>query len=169
MEPQNIATKTVVHHSDEIDEIITKVPSWILRWGITIFGGIALMAVGLSAVIRYPDTTKTAIRFQSTPKEIYGLIAVREDNSARLKIGQPVIIGLKFYPAKDYGRLRGVISFIPDAPNSQGFFIINIKLNNTHLKPPIKPKDWMTGNAEIITQDKTILQRITQSLIKGVK
>lgn len=49
-------------HSDEIDQIITKIPAWIVRWGITIFGLILVMALSISAVIRYPDTIKLPVK-----------------------------------------------------------------------------------------------------------
>jgi len=155
-------------HSEDIQEIITKVPSWILRWGIVIWGMILVIGIAISAIIHYPDTIKAPIKFQSAPKETYGLIAIREDNFTKVKTGQQVTIGLQIYPAEDYGQLRGTIAYIPDQPNERGVFIVQVKLDSTHLKQPIKLKNWMTGNAEIITQDITILQRITHNLVKGV-
>lgn len=58
--------------SEEVQEIITAVPSWILRWGITlifiILGGIVL----LSALIEYPDVVKTNLKVNSlnSPKQV---------------------------------------------------------------------------------------------------
>jgi multidrug resistance efflux pump len=48
-----------------MQDIITKVPSWILRWGITLFFGILLMAFGISVLVRYPDTIKVALKLES--------------------------------------------------------------------------------------------------------
>jgi len=64
------STTTTQHHNtprhtDEIKAIITDVPSWIVRWGITLFGGILLMIFGLSAFIPYPDTVKTSLKIKS--------------------------------------------------------------------------------------------------------
>lgn len=42
-------------NTEDIQEIITKVPSWILRWGIMVFFGILLMIATISVFVRYPD------------------------------------------------------------------------------------------------------------------
>jgi biotin carboxyl carrier protein len=53
-------------HTEDMQEIITKVPSWILRWGITLFFGILLMVVGISVLVRYPDTIKGGLKIESS-------------------------------------------------------------------------------------------------------
>ncbi len=55
-------------HSEELQDIITKVPSWILRWGIVLLFFILLILFSISAMIRYPDTIRTRISFQSAEK-----------------------------------------------------------------------------------------------------
>jgi multidrug resistance efflux pump len=52
-------------HTEELEEIITKVPSWITRWGITIFFCVLLIAVAISVLIRYPDTVKVPFKLQA--------------------------------------------------------------------------------------------------------
>ncbi|WP_316741289.1 hypothetical protein [Pedobacter antarcticus] len=52
-------------HNEDIHEIITAVPSWILRWGITlIFIFIAAFFL-LSALIQYPDIIKAELKVHS--------------------------------------------------------------------------------------------------------
>ena len=53
-------------HTEDMQEIITKVPSWILRWGIMLFFGILLIIVGISVLVRYPDTIKGNMKIAST-------------------------------------------------------------------------------------------------------
>jgi multidrug resistance efflux pump len=64
-------------HSDDIQDIITAVPSWIVRWGITIFLGILVLILSLSALIRYPDVVKGELTINSlnAPKPIVAKIA----------------------------------------------------------------------------------------------
>ncbi|RZK43161.1 MAG: HlyD family efflux transporter periplasmic adaptor subunit [Pedobacter sp.] len=59
------------HNSEEIQEIITAVPSWILRRGILLILIVLLSVVLLSAYIRYPDVVKTSLKINSlnSPKE----------------------------------------------------------------------------------------------------
>ncbi|MDT8413663.1 MAG: hypothetical protein RQ875_14445, partial [Vicingaceae bacterium] len=41
--------------SDEVQEIISAVPNWMIRWGITLIFGLIVMLVTLSWFIKYPD------------------------------------------------------------------------------------------------------------------
>lgn len=52
-------------NSEEVQEIITAVPSWILRRGITLIFCILLAIVGISAFIQYPDVVKTSLKVSS--------------------------------------------------------------------------------------------------------
>jgi multidrug efflux pump subunit AcrA (membrane-fusion protein) len=41
--------------SDEVQEILSHVPSWMIRWGITVILVLILMVLAMSYVIKYPD------------------------------------------------------------------------------------------------------------------
>jgi HlyD family secretion protein len=41
--------------SEELQEVLGGVPPWILRWGITLLGGVAVLLLVGSMVFRYPD------------------------------------------------------------------------------------------------------------------
>ncbi|MET4082942.1 multidrug efflux pump subunit AcrA (membrane-fusion protein) [Pedobacter sp. UYP30] len=60
-------------NSEEVQDIITAVPSWILRWGITIVFSILLIIVMISRLIRYPDVIKTGLKVNSlnAPKGVF--------------------------------------------------------------------------------------------------
>lgn len=60
------------HNSEEIQEIITAVPSWILRRGILLILLVLLSIILLSAFIHYPDVVKTTLKVNSlnSPKGV---------------------------------------------------------------------------------------------------
>ncbi len=58
-------TETNYQNSEEVTEIITAVPSWILRRGITLILLVLLMVFLMSAFIRYPDVVKTTLKVNS--------------------------------------------------------------------------------------------------------
>ncbi|GGH03301.1 HlyD family secretion protein [Pedobacter zeae] len=68
--PEN--TSEVAVNSEEVDEIITAVPSWIVRWGITLIFGILGSIVLLSSFIDYPDLVKTSLKVNclNAPKTV---------------------------------------------------------------------------------------------------
>jgi len=72
-------------NSEEIREIITAVPSWILRRGILLILAVLLSIVLLSAFIRYPDVVKTSLKINSlnSPK---GAIAHQQGKLVKLLV-----------------------------------------------------------------------------------
>ena len=50
--PEN---KEIEIRSDEVQEILSHVPTWMVRWGITLIFGLILMLVFISWLIKYPD------------------------------------------------------------------------------------------------------------------
>ena len=64
MEEQNKASKHLENiRSDEVQEILSHVPSWMIRWGISLVFGLLLLLVILSAVIKYPDVVSGRVNF----------------------------------------------------------------------------------------------------------
>jgi multidrug resistance efflux pump len=53
-------------HSEEMEEIIAKVPNWLLRWGVMFFLGILLVCLGFAHFVQYPDEIRGNLRFEST-------------------------------------------------------------------------------------------------------
>jgi len=72
-------------NSEEIQEIITAVPSWILRRGIFLILMVLLSIILLSAFIRYPDVVKTSLKINSlnSPK---GAIAHQSGKLVKLLV-----------------------------------------------------------------------------------
>lgn len=70
MEPN--VNEEVYRNSEEVNEIITAVPSWILRRGISLIFLVLILIIVLSAFIRYPDIVKTSLKITSlnSPKPV---------------------------------------------------------------------------------------------------
>lgn len=47
--------------SDEVQEILSHVPNWMIRWGITLIFGLIIMLLFLSWLIKYPEAIKGTI------------------------------------------------------------------------------------------------------------
>lgn len=47
--------------SEEVQEILTKMPHWIIRWGTVLIFGIILMLLFVSWFVKYPDVIRTEI------------------------------------------------------------------------------------------------------------
>ena len=104
-------------------------------------------------------------------EQFFGEMAITQNNMGKVKEGQQVLVKLKSYPFEEYGMIRGKIRYISDIPYKDSVFIskVDFKIRNTSdQKKPIHLKQGMMADAEIITQDATILQRLTRSLFKAI-
>jgi len=63
-------------HSDEVKEIITEVPRWIVRWGTTVLFVVIVMFTVASWLIHYPDVVKAPFTLTSlqAPKPVIARI-----------------------------------------------------------------------------------------------
>ena len=84
-------------HSEEVDEIISQVPSWILRRGIVIIISVLVSILLSSAFIRYPEIIKTTLKVNSinAPKEVLAhqegkLVKILIVDNQMVKAGQPI-------------------------------------------------------------------------------
>ncbi|HRG51996.1 MAG TPA: HlyD family efflux transporter periplasmic adaptor subunit [Bacteroidia bacterium] len=60
-EEQDIEIKT-----DEVNELLTAVPKWIIRWGVSIIFGIMLLVIVFSFFIKYPETLPASVTITTT-------------------------------------------------------------------------------------------------------
>ena len=47
--------------SDEVQEILTRIPHWLIRWGSIVILGILLLLLFVSWLIKYPDVISSKI------------------------------------------------------------------------------------------------------------
>jgi len=104
-------------------------------------------------------------------EQFFGEMAIDQSNMGKVKEGQQVLVKLKSYPFEEYGMIRGKIAYIAEVPYKDSIFMsrVDFKIkNSSDLRKPIHLKQGMMADAEIVTQDATILQRLTRSFFKIV-
>ena len=96
------------------------------------------------------------------PGEIIGRMTLDMQRSGKVEVGQQVIIKLSSYPYLEYGTIMGNVkskSSVADSDN----YIIEVSLPNgltTIYDKTLEFSHNMSGTAEIITDNQSILQRI---------
>ncbi len=84
-------------------------------------------------------------------------------NSGKIKIGQDVAIRLANYPDTEFGILKGKVKTISLTPDKDNNLLIAVLLPNgleTSYKKQITFQQEMTGNADIITEDLRLIERL---------
>jgi len=161
-----------VRHSEEVQDIIARVPPGLVRWGTLISLCVFLMIIGLSAMIHYPDLVKTTLKINSSERSrFFGEMELPQSALQTIHPGQDVIIKLVSYPFEQFGILKGKIISIDRNPDKDDKLWGRVELNtNPHfVDPAIHLKDGMLASAEIVIQDESVLHRIWQNVSQTVK
>lgn len=67
--------------SEEVQEILTKIPHWMIRWGNVLFLSLIILLLIMSWFIKYPDiiTSKAIITTQIPPQKVFAKITGKLD------------------------------------------------------------------------------------------
>ncbi|MFI8379512.1 HlyD family secretion protein [Leeuwenhoekiella sp. NPDC079379] len=119
--------------SEEVQEILTRVPHWMIRWGNVLFLILILLLLFISWFVKYPDIilSEAIITTQNPPQKEYAKTSGRfdailvEDNES-VKENQSLAIIENTANYKDVFKLKSVIDSIKINNNSFEFPIDNL-------------------------------------------
>jgi multidrug efflux pump subunit AcrA (membrane-fusion protein) len=103
-------------------------------------------------------------------EKFFGEMNIPQDNLGKVKQGQQVLVKLRSYRFEEFGMMKGTISYISDVPLKDSVFTSRVVFTSktSDMKKPVNLKQGMIADAEIITEDATILQRLTRNVIKAI-
>ena len=163
-ENQNAAEIELRHN--EVDAILNDPPAWIVRVGSYMIYGLVLMIITIAAIIKYPDTITSEIELKASGKTS---IMLPYSNLARqIKQNENVNIELDNYPAKDFGFLTAKVGNIEYSAINQNYEITLLLPQKIELKnhKTLSITNTIKGKATIILNNKSLLQRILNTLLK---
>jgi multidrug resistance efflux pump len=92
-----------------------------------------------------------------------GKVKAVAQNSGKIKTGQDVNIRLANFPDREFGVLKGKVKSISLTPDKDGNLLLDISLPKgltTSYKKEIQFQQEMSGNADIITEDLRLIERL---------
>ncbi|NQX39437.1 HlyD family secretion protein [Pedobacter steynii] len=138
-EPEEEAIAGYEINSEEVQEIITAVPSWILRRGSTAIFLILFSIVLASAFIQYPDVVKTRLKVNSlnAPKIVYvkqtgKIVSLLVKEGTQVKQNDPLAFMESTASHQDVLKLHEALKEIADQLNKTGLAKV-VVLENLHL------------------------------------
>ncbi|AZI24107.1 HlyD family efflux transporter periplasmic adaptor subunit [Pedobacter sp. G11] len=99
----------------------------------------------------------------------FGEISIAQENRAKIKIGQKVLIKLKSYPFQQFGILQGEISNLSDVLYKDSIYLGRVSLQPFEQKNANKKlmlNSGMRADVEVITENNSLLQRIFRNLTR---
>jgi len=108
--------------------------------------------------------------FYINPKSTnyFGEMHVGQNNMGKVRNGQRVLISMNSYPYEEYGKVEGKILMITDVPYNDSTYISRVQLFLKGENTGIRLKIGMTGDAEIITEEASLLKRLGRNITKVV-
>jgi hypothetical protein len=155
--------------STAVNEIIAHKPGFLIRWGNLIFLAILLMILAASFFIHYPDIVPAAGRLLQSNSACYAEVIVPQDKTASIKKGQKVLLKLAAYPFREYGIVEGKIDSIYTNAADSSCMVKVLLINglNTNYKKKLPYRDGLITDADIITADMRLSERLIQKLKKS--
>jgi multidrug efflux pump subunit AcrA (membrane-fusion protein) len=101
-----------------------------------------------------------------------GEMTIPQYNMGKVKEGQEVLIKLKSYPYEEYGMIVGNIDYLADVPYKDSIFISRVSFDTSYrsnFKKTVALKIGMLADAEIVTEDASLLNRLIKNIVKMLK
>ncbi|MEI6576437.1 MAG: hypothetical protein WCO63_09700 [Bacteroidota bacterium] len=160
---QNIELK-----SPELQEIMTKPPAWLTRWGIGMILALLSISLLLSIYIRYPEVVITPIRLDNPKdlvagKPVYSAMIIMEvKGPCKVMPGQSLIIKFEQFPFLENGVVRGVVKgreYVSE--NNSYHFIVSLPDGlKTNTGTQLECIGGMRGIAEINVKEMSLFQNL---------
>ena len=175
-------TDNIHLRSDEVQEILSRPPHALIRYGIMVISLIVLAAFIMSFFYSYPDRISGTVSikanvqqkehvFSESRTDFTGLMLVPASGMGKVKAGQLVFIKVDEYPYLEFGMLKAEVLRIASIPN-QKFYSVELTIGNelrTTMGTQLQLLGELNGHAEIITQKISLMERILAPLIKMFK
>jgi len=155
-----------------LNSLISQAEDWKSKYILTAPQSGKLSYAGIVQENQVLSANQEVFNINPGNEAFFGQMAIPQDNMGKIKEGQEVLVKLKSYPFEEYGIIGGKISYIADVPYKDSVFIskVDFKVRSvSDMKKPIHLKQGMVADAEIITQNATILQRISHSVFKVLR
>ncbi|OMP81119.1 hypothetical protein [[Flexibacter] sp. ATCC 35208] len=157
-------------HSEEVQEIIGRVPSWVIRRGITAIAFGVLIVLAGGAFIRLPDTIPSSVwltrRVTGGDTTYLVKALISRYKSGKVQPGQEVLLKFAEYPFEEYGSLKARVTTIKA---QDSVYMADLRLEKglyTTRRQWLDYRGEMEGVGEIMVDEKSVLQRIFDNIIR---
>lgn len=156
-------------HSKEVNDLLGRVPSWLIRNGMIMVVSLLLLLVVGSWLFKYPDIIVAPVVVTTDREDLHllkGYVQLKGNWAGKVRIGQQVNLKFVNYPYLEFGVVKGSVSKIAPVPTGD-FYLLEVNLPTQLVSTVGKKLEFereLKGTAEIITDRERLLSRILQPL-----
>ena len=120
--------KMYTKRSKEFDEVLSKIPSKNIRYGLLAVFFVVLCTLISSFFIKYSETLEGQVYIKKSPQKDVNTIAIREEDYYKIHNNHSIIIQLNAFPYSQFGYIYGKISFKKNCIYHKGIYYIPISI-----------------------------------------
>lgn len=154
--------KEIELRSEEVQEVMNRVPPAILRYGSGVLLGIVLLLLGGSAWFSYPETVVTEFTLATGTDTLpTGTARVPMAEIGKIQLGQRAVIHLTGFPEETYGFMEGSITAVSEFPDETGNYVLSVGLTGVTVercKTVLSLVKETRGTAKVIIKERTLLE-----------
>ncbi|MFU8861670.1 MAG: HlyD family efflux transporter periplasmic adaptor subunit [Cyclonatronaceae bacterium] len=102
----------------------------------------------------------------------FGELLLSQQSFGRVEKGQRVLVRFSGYPYHEFGSVYGEVEYFSQFPVRDSLFFAKVHFPDgflTNYGREIPPRNGMTGQAGIITQDMRLLERVYNNITKDLR
>lgn len=155
----------------ELNQCITESDSWILQH---------VLKAPIAGTVNYAGIVQQNQNMQANQEvfiinpgntDFFGEVQIPQYNMGKIRKGEKALVKLHSYPFEQYGMIRGKLSYISEVAYRDSVFIAKISFDQFENKDPSRKiilKNGMRAEAEIITEESSLLQRFLRNITKVI-
>lgn len=152
------------------DALLAEISSWREAYLLTAKTEGKLLYWGNHYEQQYVTTGEKLFTVRSaTRQEALGILTLSAQGAGKVEIGQRVIIRLNNYPDTEYGLLEAKVRYLSPNADEKGLYRAEVyfpKGLKTSYGEVLSTEVELSGVAEVITQDKRLIERIFAPIYK---
>lgn len=152
-----------------LSKMMTETDTWLNQY---VLSAPVAGKVGYAGIVQENQTVNANQElFMINPanSDFFGEVQIPQYNMGKIRQGQRTLVKMKGFPYEQYGLIRGKINYISDVAFKDSVFIAKIGFEQFENKDPshkIVLKNGMQADAEIITEESSLLQRFLRNINK---
>ena len=154
--------KKIELRSEEVQEVMNRVPPAILRYGSGVLLGIVLLLLAGSAWFSYPETVVTEFALSvGTDGLPQGTARVSMQDIGKIRSGQRAVIHLTGFSEQEYGFMEGKVTDVSPFPDEKGDYMLSVALSaetTERCKTVLSLIKETKGTAKVIIRERTLLE-----------
>ncbi|NQX56815.1 HlyD family efflux transporter periplasmic adaptor subunit [Pedobacter panaciterrae] len=172
LELEHIVQDEKAKFTQSLNNMITEINSWLNQYVLSAPVSGTVSYAGIVQENQTVNANQELFMVNPANSDFFGEVQIPQYSMGKVRVGQAALIKLRSYPFEQYGIIRGGVSYISEVALRDSVFIAKIKFDHFERKDPsfkIVLKNGMQGDAEIITEESSLLQRLIRNTIRALK